>query len=339
MGRKRKKKPGSETQPDAESKPLSADATEVPPVRRSLSARAVRFFFRPKLLVAVSLIATAFVCAPILRERLPDLNARDEYRVEWDDFELVDRPDWVPSNLVEQVMRGAEMPGQLSLLDTDLTEQVAKAFHQHPWIERVEQVRKRFPAAVEVKLRYRRPVAMVRVKQGLYPIDARAVLLPPDDFSVTDTKRFPLIVNVASLPQGPAGVAWGDVAVTGAGRLAESLVPGDVSESYWQEFHLQAIRIPDGTQAESKLEEILYELLTEEGSVIVWGRAPGTGHPAEVPVEKKVARLRKYLAQYGRFDYPRGPYLIDVHHLDSMITRKPLVEHEARRYYADRAEL
>jgi hypothetical protein len=173
------------------------------------------------------------------------------------------------------------------------------------------------PARLEVELSYRQPVAMVEVKLGMYPVDALGTLLPPADFSVADTKRYPVIRNVSSTPQGPAGTHWGDECVVAAARLAAILGP------HWKRFDLEAIRAPRREQAKVEPDDLVFELATQGGSTILWGRAPGTDHPGELSPEQKIGRLEKYLADFGSFDQPHGPYEIDIRHWQE-ISRRPL---------------
>lgn len=283
-----------------------------------------RFLFRPRVLLFVAGVVSATVVVPMLRERLPDLRRAPDYRVGLADIHITEPPRWVPHDLVEQVLKQAGLSAErLSLLDDDLTPTLHEAFRRHPWVAAVVRVRKSRPRRVDVDLVYRRPVAMVAVQGGMYPVDADGTLLPPTDFSLSDTGRYPQIRNVPSPPQGPAGTNWGDLAVLGAARLADALLQSPPGKpSYWKTLHLAAIRVPDGAGEQAALEELSFDLLTEGGSRIVWGRAPGSGHPGELSVEQKIGRLEKYLADFGSFDHP-CPYEIDIRHWQE-ISRRPL---------------
>ena len=74
----------------------------------------------------------------------------------------------------------------LSILDDGLVERIHSVFSLHPWVAKVQRVTKSHPAHVEVEIVYRRPVAMVEVPGGWYPVDVEGVLLPINDFSPTD---------------------------------------------------------------------------------------------------------------------------------------------------------
>jgi hypothetical protein len=247
---------------------------------------------------------------------LPDLDGRSEFRVRSADIATNELPQSVPDDLVQQVIDLAGLPEELSLLDDGVTAKVADAFQLHPWVAEVLAVTKSAPARLTVDLRFRRPAAMVEVQQGVYPVDADGHLLPPADFSVADTKRFPLVRNVQTTPLGPAGANWGDVNVSAAARLAEALLP------HWRELNLSAIHVPRQTTATVIGDDLQFELLTNSGSRILWGRMPGTDHPGELTAEQKISRLNKYLSDFGGFDQPHGPYEIDIRHWREISRRK-----------------
>ncbi|MEX0701064.1 MAG: hypothetical protein WD069_03125 [Planctomycetales bacterium] len=287
-----------------------------PPPRNPL-ARLARFLFRPGVLVIAALLAAGWFVAPMIRRALPRLDERAEYRVRTAEIQVTELPRWVPPDFVAQATRQAGLPEEMSLLDDRLARDVAEAFRLHPWVRNVVRVEKKYPARVVVELEYREPVAMVQVSRGMYPVDADGVLLPPADFSVADTNRYPTLAEVKSTPQGPAGSSWGDPVVIGGAKLAAVLLPD------WRELGLTAIRATHSASA--KLDDITYELVTRGGSRIVWGRPPQSDHPGELTPEQKLGRLKDYRERFGDFDAPDGPYEIDIRHWQQ-ISRRPLAE-------------
>jgi hypothetical protein len=307
----------------AKKKKLAAEPDETTPPSPGIARALRRQLYRPMTLItAAGVIAIAFGW-PALRPLLPKLDERSEYQLRATQIHITQPPHWVPHNLVEQVAAHADLPEQLSLLDESLARDLAMAFALHPWVEEVVSVKKSFPASVDVKLNYRRPVAMVQVKQGLYPIDVLGTLLPPQDFSTSDAKAYPQIAHVLSTPQGPAGSNWGDPVVVEAARLAAELAP------YWKKLQLAEIRCPRTPQKSDELDAGVYTLTTVGGSEIVWGHAPGTDHPGELTTSQKIERLETYAAKFGGVDQPQQRFRIDIRHWRD-IRRKPIsAEHEA----------
>ena len=294
-----------------------------PPEKPGLPTRIRRLLFRPRVLLLFAAIVSSTFVVPLLIQSLPSLRERDEFRVQSDAISMTPPPRWVPADFVERVLETSSVGAELSLLDNSLLKNLYEAFRRDPWVAQVVRVRKVPPNRVDVELVYRRPVAMVEVAEGLYPIDPNGTLLPPGDFSAADANEFPLIRNVTSKPQGPAGTNWGDVAILGAARLAEALLQAPPRKpSHWERLGLVAIRVPDATGS-TGIEDLCFELLAPGGSRIIWGRAPGSTHPGELTVEQKIGRLEKYVADFGGFDRPHGPYEIDIRHWQE-ISRRPL---------------
>ena len=277
----------------------------------------MRLMFRPRMLLSLAVAITFTAAFPYCLRQLPNLSERTEYRLQTADIVINQPPRYVPADLVQQVIELAELPDELSLLDDGLVARVASSFGRHPWVAEVIEVKKTHPARLTVTLRYRCPVAMVKVQQGVYPVDVEGRLLPPADFSVAETARYPLILNVKSTPLGPAGEMWGDDTVVAAARLA------DILQADWEQLKLAAIYAPRQTTASQSIADVQLELLTEGGSHILWGRAPGSNHPGELQPKKKIGRLKKYQADFGSFDEPLGPYEIDIRHWQE-ISRRPL---------------
>jgi hypothetical protein len=275
-----------------------------------------RRLFRPRLLFAAAVLVSAGICFPQLKSLLPNLRQHDGYRLRIEDIHISSPPRWTPVDLVEQVLHDSNLSSDASLLDDDLASQLAAAFAKHAWIENVEAVRI-VPHGIEVELTYRRPIAIVQMPQGGYPIDPRGILLPPEDFSEADARRLPQIQNVKSIPQGAAGNNWGDVGVVAAARLAETLT------SRWEQFRLAAIRVPERTSSDETLDEMIFELVSTGGSRIVWGRAPGAQHPGELEPAQKIGKMEDYQRRFGSFDEPDGPCRIEIYHWTET-TRRPL---------------
>lgn len=274
--------------------------------------------FQPGTLMLLACAAGSAVLTPWLLRQLPDLKSRPEYRVPFAEIELSPAPSGaVPNDLIRQVQRQREFPEEVSILDRTLAKRLAAAFREHPWIDAVREVRMTNPPRIVINVSYRRPVALISAKTGFYPIDPEGVLLPPTDFTPKDAERYPVVKNIRSIPAGPAGVSWGDPVVFASARLADTL------RNDWPELKLTAIIAPKPSKAETDPADLLFDLAAQGGSKIVWGRAPGSGHPGELSAAQKIGRLHKYLREFGGYDQPRGPYEIDIRHWQE-ITRRPL---------------
>lgn len=287
--------------------------------RSTSTGSLIDWFFRPAMLFRMSLVAGAFALWPYAAQRLPSLQKRTEYQLSFSQIQISPLPARpVPENLLEQVGKQTDVPHEFSVLDDHLTAELADAFSQHPWVANVVRVRKSFPASVVVELEYRQPVAMVQIPGGRVPIDIDGIILPSTDFSTSDLQRYPLIRNVSSKPASRPGSAWQDPSLIAAARLAKLL------GSKWSSLKLEAIVVPATATAKTNVNDVPLELIGEGGSKIIWGRTPDTDHPGELEPAQKIRRLEKYLADFGNYGQPKGPYEIDIRHWQE-ISRRPLV--------------
>ena len=282
--------------------------------QRSFFERSIRAIFQPRVLLSIALLGAGAVLYPALLRMLPDLSQRDEYRLQASEIDFPEPPRWIPEDLLDQVIERGQLPEELSVLDESLAQQVAHAFEQHPWVTKPVQVRVSVPARVEVTFEYRKPVAMVEVSDGFYPVDDRAVLLPPRDFPPSELARYPKIVGLRSTPLGGVGSTWGDARVIGAAQIAVILLP------YWSEWGLQNIEVPKRTEAQQKYEDLEFVVNTRGGSKIIWGRPPGHQHPLEITADQKIGKLKTYLSACESFD---GNWEININTLME-VRRNPL---------------
>ena len=288
----------------------AAPAPEPPP----LKDRILSGIFRPRFLLGAALAGLLAVLAPVISGLTPDLSQRPEYRLRTREIVIPDPPRWVPIGFVDHVIESADLPGEVSVLDADLAERIATAFEQQPWVLKPVTVRVSVPAHVEVSFDYRKPVAMVSISDGYYPVDGDGILLPPRDFPPSDLDLYPRIAGMTTTPLGGVGSTWGDARVTAAARLAVVLLP------YWREWKLRSIEVPPRSDSELVYEDLKFVLTTEGGSRIIWGRPPGNDHPLEVTDDQKIGRLKEFLSKQKSFD---GQWEININHL-RVITVNPL---------------
>ena len=283
----------------------------------------IRMLFRPKVLLILAIFASGLFFFQKLKNQFPDLTQRKEYQIETKNLLLNPAPPhYVPIDIVDQVIKRSQLPEKVSLLDSELVLKIADAFQNHPWVQKVVSVQK--TNTVEIEVLFRKPAAMVEIKENLYPVDNEGILLPPEDFSVSDARRYPIITGIRSLPEGSAGSSWGDLTVQGAAQLAEALGP------YWKELDIVSIEAPPRTTAKLSLDDLIYRLITTGGSEIVWGRSPKSQRRGELRVDQKIGKLEKYYRDYGGFDRPHGPYEIDIRHWQE-ISRRPLKQQSSQR--------
>lgn len=261
-----------------------------------------------KLLALAAMIGALAVGSKSLWEHVgPHTLANPEYRVRRENVHLTPPPEWIRSDLRTEIWKTAGLREELSLLDDDLCERLAKAVALHPWVAEVARVEKSYPARVDVTVVYREPVCMIEVPGGLYPLSADGVLLPSGDFSPIEARRYPRIAGLAPRTAGPVGTRWQDASVRGASALAGVLRP------HWLDLQLDRIEpAAGGTDDEPR-----FQLYTLRGSRIQWGRPPEAAAAdestaAEPSAAEKLAWLLDYVSRHDSLDGPDGPQELDL---------------------------
>jgi hypothetical protein len=275
---------------------MAAGTKQVPPASNTNRAiqTVVRTLIlrRDVLLIAVVIFAAAFAARAIWFQVRDDVLRGAPYQLTLDDIEITPLPSWIRSDVKAEALRDGSLDEPLPLADEDLVERIAKAFALHPWVAAVERVSKRYPAGATVELVYRRPVAMVEVPDGLFPVDPHGVLLPSGDFTAAEARNYPRIAGVHGQPWALVGSPWNDPTVIGGAKIAGNLA------TIWKNLGLYQIR-PLAAPQQSLDAKGDFELVTRAGETIAWGAAPGHEKPGEPTTSDKIARLKKLVAGHG----------------------------------------
>jgi len=217
-----------------------------------------------------------------------DVLRHESYRLTLEQFNVTPQPPWIRADVRGEVYREGGFEHNVFLHDPNLAEQISKTFALHPWVARVDRVSLR-GANVNIELAYRKPVCMVEVPGGVFPVDVEGVLLPRDDFTPAEARTYPRLAGVTTIPAGLVGMPWGDLHVAGGAEIAAALF------DCWEQLKLEQIAVvATGTP------EILFELIPRAASSrgkdrIIWGHAPSTREANEPDIEHKVARLKEFL--------------------------------------------
>ena len=243
------------------------------------------------LVVIVCLGACAFAWSRLGSSVTND----DGYQIAAKRIQIPEQPAWIHSDVREDVVTESSLSG-MSLLDPEVTLKVRRAFELHTWVSKVHFVSKRAGGTVLVDLTYRQPAVMVETEGGWWPVDTEGVLLPPDEFSLNQTRNYLNVRTHNHMPQGlVVGTSFGDPGVLGAARLATAL------ETTWRQMGLVRIHVIQSRPvSRSQDVEIVYELESSGGTRIQWGRAPGQERPGEQTAIEKSSGFASSPRKRGR---------------------------------------
>jgi hypothetical protein len=267
---------------------------------------------RPRVFVVLALLVGLGIAAHFVWQQYsPDIARHPQYRLAAENIHITPPPSWIRSDIKTEVLRDAGLAGNLSLLDDwdALAQRVRDAFEMHPWVASVERIAKQLPSALDVELKYRRPVAAVEsIEAGgvtFLPIDEHAIRLPDADLSDVERGYLPRISGVTGRPL--VGDAWGDPRVVGGAQLAAALA--DV----WQKLRLVEIVSPPEPLVRNDARIYSFEIVTSGGTRILWGATTGQETAlGESPFGQKRERLLNYAAQRGKLESIDGPAILDV---------------------------
>jgi hypothetical protein len=272
----------------------------------------MRINLRPRVWGILFLLGSLGFAAQFAWQRTAATIARHpQYLLTVEGIHITPPPPWIRSDIKSQVLSDAGLVGTVSVLDDwdTLARRVKDAFEFHPWVASVERITKQLPAAIEIELKYRRPLAAVesRDEHGVtfLPIDEHGVRLPEADLTDGERRYLPRISGVTGRPL--VGDVWTDPRVIEGAKLIVTL--SDV----WQQLKLVEIMAALRSTASEDSPTYTFDIVTTGGTRIVWGAAPGQETSVgEHSCEEKRRRLLDYAAQHGQLDSIDGPAAIDV---------------------------
>ncbi len=264
-----------------------------------------------------------------------DICNQEIYIVKEKDFRVWNPPVWVSDRFVAEALelRAPEARSEtLSSLDPNLIDNLLVAFESHPWVERVESIEARFPARVDVKIRFKEPVAVVDPTPAVavdwsdsaapvfhggesergaeiaessgpvfekYVVDAKGYRLPDEYFRANPSayRRFPIILGIRSTPVSSAGQC-GDPLVVEAAAFARFLTDADATEK----VNVNRI-IVARKRGEARA---VYCLKTAENATIYWGTFAAEDGEKASESETNRRKLRRLLELAEKYETPEN---------------------------------
>jgi hypothetical protein len=209
-------------------------------------------------------------------------------------LELVDRPDWFNNDLLQKVYTAAG--GSEFALDETAARDVAENLETMAWLYDLKV--QTTSSSVEVRAKYRRPVALIKRSEQAYYIDHDAVVLqylPIEDLTIVEIKGF----SVRSIP--PAGEPMTGDDIAAALNLLYALETMDQISTpqapLLKEIASIEVSNLDGRKNRRKAHIVLY---AKDGTQVNWGAAYGrSARYVEASDKEKIAMLYEFYTQHG----------------------------------------
>jgi hypothetical protein len=207
-------------------------------------------------------------------------------------IEFAGMPRWVNGELAAMLV----LTAQRHLSDDPFRQEdlllVRDALLNTGWFESIEQVRRVRTDFVQVRGTFVRPFAVIRDAEGDHLVDPYGRLLPRS-YPQDEAERFIVITGAHfDRPQRPA-VQWDGEDITAALRLLRL-----IDSEPW----LDQVRAIDAGDYFDRADGGGLVIVTDRGSRIVWGSAPGEETAGEATAERKLSYLAYQAEHQGHID-------------------------------------
>lgn len=205
------------------------------------------------------------------------------------EIHFTDPPAWVQGDLESLLVETVLMHLDGNPMQRDELIEVRRALLNTGWFDTVDQVRRVHAERVDIEASFVDPYALVRRGEQDHLVDARGRLLPRR-FPAGAAEHFIVITGTRFPPPGRPGIEWDGSDVIAALRLHRIL-----DEQPWRE-QVEKIDVSGFVDGRP------LKLVTDRGSVIVWGSPPGEEAPLESLTERKLAFLNLHYTNHHHID-------------------------------------
>ncbi|MCC6409520.1 MAG: hypothetical protein IT453_20345 [Planctomycetes bacterium] len=231
-----------------------------------------------------------------------DVQASDFARVDTSKVRLLSGATWVDPRWENELRAKLAALGPIASEDDESLDRAVAAISTLPFVAEVADPKVLWPDGLRLDIRLRTPIACVQIGGEFQPVSADGYLLsgrwpaPPEN---TRGGYLPVVVVGASVERlHPGPVVWPDAAVDGfsvAQSMWESLEPRSLAE-------LGRVVIDARESRTATVENGGTVILMEAGRRVLFGRAPNTDEPGELPVAQKWASIDQALRHLEPID-------------------------------------
>jgi hypothetical protein len=244
-----------------------------------------------------------------------DVQTTDFARVDTSRVRLLSGATWTDPRWEGELRAKLAALGPLASEDDEMLQRAIGAVSELSFVSEVATPKVLWPDGLRLDLRLRTPIACVKIGEEYQAVSSDGYLLlgrwqaPPE----RREGYLPVVVVGASVDRlHPGPVAWPDAAVDGfavAQSMWESLEPRSLAE-------LGRIVIDARESRSATVDNGGTILLLEQGRRVLFGRAPNTDEPGELPVADKwrgLDRALRYLEPIDDSGTPKFDWeLVDL---------------------------
>lgn len=144
----------------------------------------------------------------------------EEFKVDKNEISFA-LPDWISDEGKHDINNLLLLDDKQTILDKNLTVNIAKAYENNPVFKRVVSVTKKFPNKIKVSLSLRKPIAIVKCKGKRFLIDSDNVKLPSKYYNWPNKSDSFVYIAVDKLVDIPlSGKSWQDERIIAGVDLA-----------------------------------------------------------------------------------------------------------------------
>ncbi len=251
--------------------------------------RASDFLFRGRLTGVVLLVLIVALTGVVVHLVKVRLLRSAHFRVDPSTVRFGDLPEWAPERIASELRQRCRGLPARPILDPLLDVELREALEGHPWVGKVDAVRRRYPNFIEADLTLRRPLARLDVRARTLTLDREGTVLE----DAPDRTPQGLLYIIRATPK-----AAGVIPKPGSRFQAAPIQHGIAvaRELFAHQDHvasplLRGCEIDVSNVGRRDVVEITLRLAS--GTEVKWGSAPGSElGPIEIPVADKLNSLR-----------------------------------------------
>jgi hypothetical protein len=204
-------------------------------------------------------------------------------------------PGWATDKLINEIKNFPELKKKYNIFEKGLTRKIAETYEKNPFIYKVYHIERELPNMINLKLKLRRPIAIVKRKGKEYLVDKDCVRLLDKFYEYPERDENPVYIICSRFLKVPKyGEKWGDRSIEEGMNLLNYLKYNGIDKL----LEITTIDVSNmaGGLKSGKSDIILY---TENGTTIKWGCPPSCERPNELSNYEKLQNLLSVAKEEG----------------------------------------